>query len=207
MKNQLSILFLSICSIGLLLLTQCSEKKSGTSMMDANAKTVEKSDFNGFESELLWGEHLVIITGCHDCHTPKKMTAHGPVLDSTLFLSGRPAERPLIDIDREEIERKGLSVSGDLTEWVGPWGISFTANLTPDPTGLGNWTADQFMYALRNGKAKGIPGSRSLLPPMPWEMFTHMTDEELNAIFVYLQSIKPINNLVPQPVPPTSVVN
>ena len=125
------------------------------------------------------------------------------VMKVNLFLSGRPAERPLIDIDRGEIERKGLAVSGDLTEWVGPWGISFAANLTPDPTGLGNWTAEQFMIALREGKAKGIRDSRSL----PWEMFTHMTDGELNAIFAYLQSIKPINNLVPQPMPPTSVVN
>jgi hypothetical protein len=207
MKNKLSIITLFVFSIGLLLLIQCGEKKSGTSLIDANAKAVENPDFNGFESELLWGEHLVIITGCHDCHTPKKMSNHGPVLDSTLFLSGHPSDMPRIDINREEIERKGLLVSANLTEWVGPWGISFAANLTPDPTGIGNWTEDQFIYALREGKAKGIPGSRSLLPPMPWEMFRHMTDNELNAIFAYLKSIKPINNLVPQPVPPTSVVN
>lgn len=207
MKNQLSIIILSTLSIGLLLLTQCSENKSGSNMMNAEASSLEKPDFNGFESQLLWGEHLVVIAGCHDCHTPKKMSSHGPVLDSTLFLSGHPSDMPRIDINREEIERKGLSVAADLTEWVGPWGISFSANLTPDPTGIGNWTSDQFIYALREGKAKGIPGSRSLLPPMPWEMFRHMTDDELNAIFTYLKSIKPINNLVPQPVPPMSVVN
>jgi hypothetical protein len=95
----------------------------------------------------------------------------------------------------------------DLTEWVGPWGISFSANLTPDPTGLGNWTEEQFIYALREGKVKGIPGARSILPPMPWEMIRYMTDGELKAVFAYLKSIRPINNIVPVPEPPTSMVN
>jgi hypothetical protein len=39
---------------------------------------------------------------------------------------------------------------------------------------------------------------------MPWEMFSHMNDDELKAIFAYLKSIKPINNLVPPPEPPLS---
>jgi hypothetical protein len=80
---------------------------------------------------------LVTIGACHDCHTPKKMTPNGPDLDSSLLLSGHPAQSPPLDVDRKEIESKGLAVTGDLTEWIGPWGISYTANLTSDASGIG----------------------------------------------------------------------
>jgi hypothetical protein len=43
---------------------------------------------------------------------------------------------------------------------------------------------------------------RPLLPPMPWEVYAKKTDEDLKAMYAYLMSIKPINNLVPQPTPP-----
>lgn len=204
MKNQLSVTAALALFIGLFMLSYCNEKKS-TSQMDVNVIASEESDFNGFQTQIELGEHLVIIGGCHDCHTPKKMTNHGPVLDSTLWLSGHPSEMPLIDINRKEIESKGLSVASDLTEWVGPWGVSFSANLTPDPTGIGNWNEEQFIYCLRNGKFKGLPGSRTLLPPMPWEMIGQMTDVEMKATFAYLMSNKPINNLVPAPIPPVSI--
>ncbi|MBK9331179.1 MAG: hypothetical protein IPM96_01980 [Ignavibacteria bacterium] len=49
-----------------------------------------------------------------------------------------------------------------------------------------------------------MPSGRTLLPPMPWEMYKHMSDDEIKAIFAYLKSLKPIKNLVPQPVPPVS---
>ncbi len=199
---QKPILFLLLmCTV---VLFQCSEKKAeeGTPAMDETASAKEMYD--GFESQIKWGEHLVLVGACHDCHTPKKMTAHGPVLDTALWLSGHPANNPRIDINRKEIESKGLAVTGDLTEWVGPWGVSFTANLTPDDTGIGNWTEEQFMRALREGKFKGLPAGRTLLPPMPWEMYKNLTDDEIKAIFAYLRSIKPVSNLVPAPVPPTS---
>lgn len=203
MKNQLNQTALIILLMGLILLTQCNGKKPNAGQ---HVNALKKSNFNGFDTQIELGEHLVIIGGCHDCHTPKKMTNHGPVLDSSLWLSGYQSGMPLIDINRVEIEGKGLSVSSDLTQWVGPWGISFTANLTPDPTGIGSWTEEQFIYCLRKGKLKGLPGSRSILPPMPWEMIGQMTDNELKAVFAYLKSIKPINNLVPAPLPPVSMV-
>ena len=115
-----------------------------------------------------------------------------------------PAKMPPPDVDRKEMESKGLAVTGDLTSWIGPWGISYTANLTSDSTGIGNWKEEQFIYALREGKYKGLPSSRPLLPPMPWQMYKHMTDGELKAIFAYLKSTKPINNVVPPPEPPVS---
>jgi mono/diheme cytochrome c family protein len=207
MKNKLSIITLFLFAVGILILSQCNEKKPLGNSNDAEDLTAKTTKFNGFESQIKWGEHLVLIGSCHDCHTPKKMTSHGPVLDTALWLSGRPADMPRIDIDRKEVEEKGLAVAMDLTEWVGPWGVSFAANLTPDPTGIGNWTEDQFIYALREGTSKGIPGSRPLLPPMPWEMIRNMTDDEIKAVFAYLKSINPINNIVPAPVPPTGVTN
>ena len=207
MKNQINLIVVPVLFIGLLLFTKCHEKNPDSATMQAMANMPPKEDFHGFESQIAWGEHLVIIGGCHDCHTPKKMTAHGPVLDSARFLSGHPADMPRIEINRKEVEAKGLAVAMDLTEWVGPWGVSFTANLTPDPTGIGSWDEAQFIYWLREGTAKGQPGARTLLPPMPFEMIGQMTDSELKAVFAYLKSIKPVSNLVPIPVPPTSVVN
>ena len=124
------------------------------------------------------------------------------VLDLDLMLSGRPSERPGLDIDRKEIESKGLTVTGDLTEWAGPWGISYAGNLTPHETGIGTWSEEQFFLAMREGKFKGLAESRTLLPPMPWESFSHMTDDELKAIFAFLKSIKPVENIVPAAAPP-----
>jgi len=182
---------------------KCSEKKSDEGTSSLEASTSAKEMYDGFESQIKWGEHLVLVGGCNDCHTPKKMTAHGPALDTALWLSGHPAGNPRIEINRKEIESKGLAVTGDLTEWIGPWGISFAANLTPDDTGIGNWTEEQFFRALREGKFKGLPDARNLLPPMPWEMYRNLTDDEIKAMFAYLKSLKPISNLVPAPVPPT----
>jgi hypothetical protein len=118
------------------------------------------------------------------------------------MLSGHPADGPKIDVDRKELANKKLAVTADLTEWVGPWGTSYAANLTPDPTGIGSWKEEQFFLALREGKFKGLPNSRPILPPMPWDMFKHMTDGEIKAIFAYLKSIPPVSNIVPPPLPP-----
>ncbi len=184
-------------------LSQCTGKADSEGTSEILEMDTEVSmDFNGYESQVAWGEHLVLIGGCNDCHTPKKMGPHGIELDTALWLSGHPAEMPSFEVDRKEMESKGLVVTQDLTEWVGPWGVSYAANLTPDPSGLGTWNEDQFIYAIRNGKYKGMPNSRPLLPPMPWEMIRYMSDDELKAVFAYLQSIKPINNIVPLPKPP-----
>lgn len=152
--------------------------------------------YGGFESQVKWGEHIVIVSGCNDCHTPKKMTPEGPVMDESLNLSGHPAKIPPPDIDRKMIESKGLITTNDLTVWVGPWGISYAANITSDATGIGKWTEDQFVLCLRKGKWMGLETARNLLPPMPWQNFQSMTDAELKAVFAYLKSTKPINNVV-----------
>lgn len=146
------------------------------------------------------GAYLVTIGACHDCHSPKVMTNEGPRVDTSRLLSGHPRHQPVPDIPAEASQWVLFDMG--LTAFVGPWGVSFSANLTPDDTGIGNWTFEQFETAIRRGKAKGLETNRSLLPPMPWEMYRHLTDEDLRSIFVYLKSIKPVDNAVPAPIPP-----
>ncbi|MHA4844276.1 c-type cytochrome [Flavitalea antarctica] len=179
----------------------CAENKS-TEPIAASTSPTEKTNFGGYETQAKWGEHLVTIAGCNDCHTPKKMTPMGPVDDSTLLLSGHPEQLPAPDVDRKQMESKGLVVTSDFTAWIGPWGITYSANLTPDETGIGNWKEEQFLYAIKNSISKGIAGSRPLMPPMSMMPVKHMTDEELKAIFAYLKTIKPIRNKSVQPTSP-----
>jgi len=149
------------------------------------------------------GEYLVGYGGCNDCHTPKLFTPQGPEPDSDRLLSGHPSDAALPKIPREIIgpENWGALTTNDMTAWYGPWGISFAANLTPDTsTGLGGWTVELFIKTMRTGKHLGV--GRDILPPMPWYTLAGLTDEDLKAIFAYLQSIKPIKNTVPQPIPP-----
>jgi hypothetical protein len=162
--------------------------------------------FGGFASKEKWGEHIVTIAACHDCHTPKIMTPAGPDFDSSRLLSGHPSGSASLSVNRSEMEKKGYTVTGDLTEWVGPWGVSYAANLTSDSTGIGMWKESQFIYAIRNGKLKGLPHSRNILPPMPWTVYKYMTDDELKAIYAYLKTTKPIKNVVPAPKPPLSAM-
>jgi hypothetical protein len=148
------------------------------------------------------GEYLVEFGGCNDCHSPKVMTAMGPVPDTTRLLSGNPQDQPITDIDPALLASKAwIHTNMNTTAWIGPWGISYTANLTPDPeTGLGNWTEDLFIKALRTGKHMGV--GRPILPPMPWQGISQLNDNDLKCIFAYLHSIKPIHNKVPDPVSP-----
>jgi hypothetical protein len=183
----------------------CNQKQSSTDKAEAKTTMASNIMYGGFKSEVLWGKHLVIVGGCNDCHTPKKMTAMGPVPDMAIQLSGHPANAPVPDINRKEMEGKGLIVTNDLTVWIGPWGVSYAANLTPDETGVGNWTSAQFIKAIRERKFHGLDGTRPLLPPMSFVaegINSDMSDAELTAIFTYLKSIKPVHNLVPQPQPP-----
>jgi mono/diheme cytochrome c family protein len=198
-KSYLS--FITALAFTAIFFAKCADNKQAEPAVESTT-AAEKTNFGGYETQVKWGEHLVTIGGCNDCHTPKKMTAMGPVDDSTLLLSGHPEKLPAPDVDRKQMESKGLVVTSDFTAWIGPWGISYSANLTPDETGTGKWTENQFLYAVRNSISKGLPGSRPLMPPMSMMPVKHMTDEELKAIFAYLRTIKPIKNNSVQPTPP-----
>lgn len=147
------------------------------------------------------GEYLVTIMGCDDCHTPKLFGPKGPEPDMSKRLSGHPAEMALGSVNADNL-KSWVLFNHTTTAYVGPWGTSFAANLTSDETGIGNWTEKQFFKAMREGKYKGLDNSRPLLPPMPWPNFSRASDDDLKAIFAYLKSTTPVDNLVPAPVPP-----
>jgi Cytochrome c len=172
---------------------------NNASSADAGKTTPVKEDL------VKRGEYLVQITGCNDCHSPKKLGANGPEIMPELMLSGYSSNTPLPKTDKKFLSAGFAAFAPDLTAAAGPWGISFAGNLTPDSTGIGAWTEEQFKKALTQGKFKGLDGSRMLLPPMPWINYIKMTDEDVKAIFAYLKSIKPVKNVVPNPVAPGKI--
>jgi hypothetical protein len=149
------------------------------------------------------GEYLVNFGNCHDCHSPKNFGPKGPEPDMTKALSGYPASAKLPEIPKGVVgpDKWGAVGTNDFTAWAGPWGVSFSANITPDQeTGIGTWNEAMFIKAMRTGKHMGE--GRDILPPMPWPGIALLSDDDLKAIFAYLKSIKPIKNAVPDPIPP-----
>jgi hypothetical protein len=147
------------------------------------------------------GLYIVNAGGCHDCHTPWKMGAAGPEPDMTRALSGHP-ETVSVSTPPNLGQGAWLSASSVTnTAFAGPWGISYAANLTPDQnTGLGIWTEDMFVKAIRTGRHMGT--SRPINPPMPWPAFRNFSDDDLHAIWSYLRSLRPMTNHVPDYLPP-----
>jgi cytochrome c553 len=146
------------------------------------------------------GEYLVNSIGCDDCHSPKRMGPQGPELIPELRFSGYPSDRPVLSVDTNEVKKGWIMLGPDLTSSVGMWGMSFAANLTSDTTGIGAWKEEQFLTAIRKGKSKGLETNRDLLPPMPWNIYRNMNDEDLKSIFAYLKTTRPVKNVVPAPV-------
>ena len=192
MKHVNQLILLSLCCC---IYMQCQAPVSPESTESSEPKaSIER------------GEYLLATSGCHDCHTPKKMTEMGPVPDMSQMLSGYPAGRPMPLIDKALIEPgKWVLFTQDLLAAVGPWGVSYSANLTPHESGLGTWTYENFKVAMTEGKHKGMLNGRPILPPMPWQELKNLTPEDLESMFLYLQSIPPIDNVVPSPMSPTEL--
>lgn len=146
------------------------------------------------------GAYLVMTSGCNDCHTPKVMTEMGPVLDTSRLLSGYRSEVKPNEISPDAFAKGWVLFNNEGTSMATPGFTSFAANITSDTTGIGAWTYQQFKTALTKGKWKGLENSRPLLPPMPWQAYVNMKDDDLQSIFTYLKSTKPIYNVVPPPV-------
>jgi mono/diheme cytochrome c family protein len=149
------------------------------------------------------GRYLVASIGCADCHAPKTLGADGPEPDMTRFLSGHP-ESDRMPAPPQLPNGPWMAVaSADLTAWSGPWGVSYAINLTPDAnTGIGSWSEDTFVKAIRTGRHMGV--ARPILPPMPWTAFRNLTEDDLRAIFAYLRTIPPVHNRVPEPIEPVA---
>ncbi len=138
------------------------------------------------------GEQLTMLGGCHDCHTPK--LANGQ-LDMSRMLSGHPADAPLAPDGKG-----GVSTNLMLTSWKGPWGMTLTRNITPDKdTGIGTWTLADFKKTIRTGVN---PKGEVLMPPMPIPTLQNLPEQDLEAIYNYLMTVKPIHNAVGKVAPP-----
>lgn len=156
---------------------------------------------SGGASPVERGKYLVNAMGCHDCHTPHKPGPQGVGPDMSRALTGHPEDMVMPPAPKLPEGPWVWIGAGTNTAFAGPWGVSFSANLTPDPeTGLGRWTPDMFIAAIRTGRHEGK--GRPILPPMPYPMFKNLNDEDLRAIFAYLQSLKPVRNRVPAPIDP-----
>jgi cytochrome c553 len=162
----------------------------------AGSDPVAKRRAAAGSSKVERGKYLVTIMGCNDCHTPMKMGPNGPEPDMTRMLSGHP-EGMKLPPPPPPSGPWISSFAATFTAFSGPWGVSYAANLTPDQnTGLGIWTEEMFLKALRTGKHMGT--SRPIQPPMPWPWAGKATDDDLKAIFAYLKSIPAIVNHVPE---------
>lgn len=194
--------------VALVVLTGCQGKMDTTETEQA-AASVDQPATQGqvvaaattSETPVERGKYLVTAIGCNDCHTPLKMGPNGPEPDMSRMLSGHP-ETEKLGPPPKMTPGWAMAGAGSMTAFAGPWGISYPANLTPDPSGLGAWTADQFINTMRNGKHWSQ--SRPIMPPMPWRGIGQLSDNDLRAIFAYLQSIPPVVNHVPDYQPPAN---
>ncbi len=144
--------------------------------MNMIVKTIPPGSFNPVEidkkNSAKYGEYLVTIASCTDCHTQAE--------------KGEP--------------RPGMYLAGGM-EFNLPWGKIRSANITPDNiTGIGSWTKEEFIARFKSfdsDSARNIsvkPGSYNTI--MPWVFLAGMTEEDLGAIYDYLRTIKPVNNSV-----------
>ena len=174
-------------------------------MLAVSATSAESPGDAADATTVARGKYLVTVAGCNDCHTPLTVGPNGPGPDMSRMLSGHPESLEMPPAPKLPEGPWGTVAASTFTAWSGPWGVSFTANITPDPeTGLGKWTFQNFKDTIRTGRRMGR--GREILPPMPIPMYKNFTDEDLQAIFAYLQSVPAIKNRVPEPLPPTETM-
>ena len=172
---------------GLIACTSSSAKPDNNPVIISNDSLVKR------------GSYLVNSMGCDDCHSPKKFGPAGPELDMEHRFGGYLATNPKTKTNTSVMKDGWILFAMDGTSAVGPWGQSYAANISSDATGIGNWTEEQFIRALREGKSKGLKEGRPLLPPMPWFVYKNLNDTDIKAIFAYLKTTKPVENRVPGP--------
>lgn len=180
----------------LIALSGCTEKKFNL----AEAKE-SKIKTDGLVDR---GKYLVLVMDCIACHTPKKMSEQGPIPDMDRYMMGFDSSSNLSQPPKNVPLGPWVLFNGELTAAIGPWGTSFAANLTPHKTGIGAWSIEQFKKAMTEGKYKGHENTRPLMPPMPVEAYKNLTNDDVEAIYMYLRTIKPIDNIVPGYIAPSS---
>ncbi len=116
------------------------------------------------------GTYLVeTIVACANCHTPKHP-------DTGAYLDGMDYAGSFM------IKDEALT--------------AFAPNITMDvETGIGGWTDEEIMVAMRDGFR---PDGSLIRPPMPIPFYKAMSDYDVRAIVAYLRTIKPVKNIVPE---------
>jgi mono/diheme cytochrome c family protein len=116
------------------------------------------------------GEYLVVdVMRCTGCHTPRDATTG--LADTTMLMGGGQA------FERE-------------------FGIVYGGNITPhEATGIGAWEDEDIARVFREGVR--IDGRRLVL--MPWQDYSIISDEDLEAVIAYMHALEPIDNEVPNP--------
>ena len=164
---------------------------------ESNRSRYHQADCHGIcrSREVSRGKHW-----CNDCHTPWTMGPQGPAPDMSRMLSGHPANA-VVTAPAKVGNPWMWAGDNTMTAFSGPWGVSFAMNLTPDSlTGIGSWSQETFMNAIRTGKHMGT--GRPILPPMPWFDFKNLTDADLSSVYMYLMTIPKIANQVAPPIMP-----
>ncbi|PHR94581.1 MAG: diheme cytochrome c-553 [Leeuwenhoekiella sp.] len=197
MKPQL----IWLCLTAALLVMAC---KDGEAKKEKEEYQIQQAGMQAPVNLKKRGEYLVNIMDCAACHTPKTMTPQGPVPDMTRYMMGYDAAEALPTLPEDVPIGPWALFKGDLTAAVGPWGTSYAGNITPNDTGIGTWTLEQFSNAIRKGMYKGMENTRPLMPPMPTQAYKNLSDEDVKAIFMYLKSLEPIENVVPAYTPPNA---
>lgn len=141
------------------------------------------------------GAYLMAAIGCNDCHSAHDQT--GQIVPG-MALAGHPEKAPLPEWDPSMLQRGAVAtIAPTLTAFAGPWGVSVAPNLTPDKeTGIGNMTAGQLVESWKTGKHWKY--NRPVLPPMPVQAFSNLTDDDIRAVHAYLMSMPPVKNRAPE---------
>jgi mono/diheme cytochrome c family protein len=90
---------------------------------------------------------------------------------------------PMVDLEADYAHRLGAGGN----EYLGPWGVSTSRNITPD--GIGDWSDGQVRLAITEGI--GVEGS-PLLPPMAFSYYNTLSEADLDALVAYLRSLPPV---------------
>lgn len=120
--------------------------------------------------KVAYGAYLVTAAACADCHTP--MGPQGPDF-SKVFSGGTVFENSLFKVA--------------------------VGNITPDSsTGIGAWSEEMFVNKFKNNASDEVVNIRPVRHNtfMPWYMYGKMKENDLKAIYVFLRTVKPINNKV-----------
>ena len=159
------------------------------------------SRVQGQNDQVRRGKYFVDTIGaCGQCHTPRK--GAGP--DMSMYLAGHPANAPFPNYNFGMMRQGIFMLTGPtMTSFAAPFGTTFAANLTADKeTGLGEWTEEMFVDAMKTGFHQGVKHNRKVLPPMPTKSYSGINSADLKAIWAFLKTVRAVKNEVPSALNP-----